>query len=213
MLELLTNGAGFGFTAGTTIGPLHTLLMNVTLTKGWRQGVWIALSPLISDIPIVTLMLLILGQLPPIGIEIIRIIGGGVVLLFAWRGWQAYKRGPSLPAAQDSAVQSETRETVLKGIMFNLTNPGPYIFWGTIMGPTMIRAIETSALHAVAFMVGFYATFIGIMLGFMLVFERARTLPPNAVRLLSLLSVIVLVILGIGLISTGVQGLSAAAAV
>lgn len=211
MLELLTNGAGFGFTAGTTIGPLHTLLMNVTLAKGWRQGVWIALSPLMTDIPIVILMLVILGQLPPVGIEIIRIIGGLVVLLLAWRGWQAYRRGVSLPTSQESPAQGETRQTILKGMVVNLTNPGPYIFWGTIMGPTMIRALETSALHAAAFVAGFYVTFIGIMLIFLVVFDRARTLPPHAVRLLSLLSVIVLVILGLSLINAGVQGLSTAA--
>ncbi len=82
------------------------------------------------------------------------------------------------------------------------------IFWGAIMGPTMIRAIETSALHAAVFVLGFYGVFIGIMIGFLAVFERARTLPPNAVRLLSLLSVIVLALLGFNLIREGIMGLS-----
>jgi len=208
MLELFTNGAGFGFTAGTTIGPLHTLLMNVTLAKGWRQGIWIALSPLMTDIPIVILMLVILGQLPSVGIEIIRIGGGFIVLLLAWRGWLAYRRGVSLPTAQESPAQGETRQTIVKGMMVNLTNPGPYIFWGAVMGPTMIRALETSALHATVFVMGFYGVFIGIMLGFLAVFERARALPPNAVRLLSLLSVIVLALLGFNLIREGIMGLS-----
>ncbi len=207
MLELFTNGAGFGFTAGTTIGPLHTLLMNVTLAKGWRQGVWIALSPLMTDIPIVTLMLVILGQLPPAGIEIIRLIGGTIVLSLAWRGWLAYRRGVHLPTAQESPTQGETRQTILKGMMVNLTNPGPYIFWGAIMGPTMIRALETSALHALVFVVGFYGVFIGIMLIFVSLFDRARTLPPHVVRLLSLLSVIVLALLGLNLIRESIIGL------
>jgi threonine/homoserine/homoserine lactone efflux protein len=210
MLEFVTGGAGFGFTAGTSIGALHTLLMNITLTKGWRQGIWIAFSPLISDLPIVILMLFLLKQLPPVGIEAIRIAGGLVILFMAWRGWVAYRKNEPITVTQE-AVVGETRQTILKGMLFNLLNPGPYIFWGTVLGPTLIRAMEISALHAVGFVIAFYGTFIGIMLGFVVLFERARTLPPGVVRMLSLLSVIVLGILGIVLIISGINGVTALA--
>lgn len=202
MLTLMTNAVGFGFAAGTSFGPLHTILMNTTLTFGWRQGLLIALSPLMTDIPIILLMLFVLKQLPPEAINIIRIIGGLAVLYIAWGTWRQIERDNSDEKAK-STPENVSRQTLLKGMTVNFLNPGPYIFWGTITGPMLIQGLEQSVLHGAAFLVSFYGTFLGIMALFVLAFDRLRGVDPKFMRMLSIFAVVVLVLLGLQMLYQG----------
>jgi threonine/homoserine/homoserine lactone efflux protein len=213
MLELMTQGMGFGVSAGTSFGPLHTILLNVTLEKGWRHGLWIVISPLITDIPIVLLAVLVLNQLPAQALTLLQIFGGFVVLYLALRTYLQLRRAPpsALKAGDLAIAQTPTYQTLLKGMAVNLTNPAPYIFWGTLMGPLLMRALSESLLHAAAFLLSFYGTFLGLMAVFMIVFDRMRSLPSRVVRGLSYFSVLVLCILGAVLIISGVNALQTAA--
>jgi threonine/homoserine/homoserine lactone efflux protein len=209
MLAFFSQAAGFGFVAGTSFGPLHTLLMNVTLSLGWRQGMLIVLSPLLTDAPIIVLMLIVLQTLPPAAVALIQIVGGLVVLQIAWRSWRAWRAGP-VPVAAPDERPNLSRETLLKGMAVNFLNPAPYLFWGTIMGPILLDAMRNSGWHALAFLVGFYGTFLGLMVIFVVVLERLRRLDPRFTRGLLLISVVVLVILGLNIFWQGLQGLVSA---
>lgn len=212
--QLITQAVGFGVTAGTSFGQLHTILMNVTLEKGWRHGIWIVLSPLISDIPVVILSILVLNQLPPQALTLLQIFGGLVVLYIALRTYLSLRRSPAaeLKVDRESVVNTPTHQTLIKGIAVNLTNPAPYLFWGTLMGPLLVQAASESLLWAVAFAVSFYGTFLGLMTIFMIVFDRMRALPPRVVRMLSYFSVVVLAVLGALLIYNGINALGASPA-
>jgi threonine/homoserine/homoserine lactone efflux protein len=209
MLELMTQGLGFGVTAGTSFGPLHTILLNVTLEKGWRHGLWIVLSPLITDVPIVLLAVLVLNQLPPQALTVLQIIGGFVVLYLALRTFLQLRRTPpaALKATDPTIAQTPTYQTLLKGMAVNLTNPAPYLFWGTFMGPLLMQGLAESPLNAIAFLLSFYVPFLGLMTAFMIAFDRMRALPASIVRGLSYVSVAILCVLGVLLIVNGVSAL------
>lgn len=206
MLELFTRAGGFGVAAGTSFGPLHNLLMNVTLTHGWRQGLLIALSPLLTDGPIIVLVLVVLGQLPEGAARYIEILGGFAILWIAWRGWVSYRRSADTAATTSDAPADTSRDTIIKGMMLNFLNPAPYIFWGTVLGPMLLEALNQSALHVAAFFLGFYGTFLGLMVIFVLVFDRLRRLDPRFTRALSLLSVGIMVLLGLSFLWGGLTG-------
>lgn len=205
MFALFTRAASFGFAAGTGFGPLHNLLMNVTLTHGWRHGLLIALSPLLTDGPIIVLMLVVLRQLPDGAARYLQIIGGLAILWIAWRGWLAYQRGADQTDPSPDAPADTSRDTIVKGMILNFLNPAPYIFWGTVLGPMLLEAVAESAAHVAAFFLGFYGTFVGLMAIFVFIFDRLRRLDPRFTRALSLMSVGIMVLLGLSFLWQGVS--------
>jgi threonine/homoserine/homoserine lactone efflux protein len=202
---IILQAAGFGLSAGTSFGPLHTLLMNVTLAQGWRMGLLIALTPLLTDIPIILLMLFVLSALPPAAVPLLNIAGGIAVFVIAYTTF----RGLQNPApVTTEASKTVTRDTLLKGMMVNLLNPGPYIYWGTITGPLFLKALNESVLTGGGFLLGFYGVFMGLMSIFVFIFDRLRGVDPRLTRALSYASLLILAYLGTNLIVQGINGLS-----
>ena len=60
MLSYIVQGLGYGFTAAVQPGPFQTFVLAQALNRGWRRALPMALAPLLSDGPIITLMLLVL---------------------------------------------------------------------------------------------------------------------------------------------------------
>ncbi|MCU0475086.1 MAG: LysE family transporter [Anaerolineae bacterium] len=207
MWSLLSQAAGFGVVAGTSIGPLHTLLLNVTLAYGWRTGLMIVLSPLATDIPIILVMLLLLSQLPPAFGPTLSVLGAFAVFYIAFR--TARDLMHASPSAVVAASAPPSRQMLVRGMMLNFLNPAPYIFWGTITGPLLREALAESWGGALLFLVAFYVPFLGLMLGFMVIFDRVRRLDPRITRAISLFSVALMTVLGVSLLAQGIQGFAA----
>ena len=79
MRDLLL-GLSIGFAAGISPGPLLLLVVTATLRSGWRAGVLTAMSPLVTDLVVVTVVLLVLDQLPTQALSVLGVIGGLVVI-------------------------------------------------------------------------------------------------------------------------------------
>lgn len=77
----LLQGITFGFAAAAQPGVFQTYLISQTLNNGWRRTVPLTFAPLISDIPIIFLMLVILSQMP-IWLERSIRLAGGIFLLY-----------------------------------------------------------------------------------------------------------------------------------
>ena len=58
----------------------------------------------------------------------------------------------------DESVQPRSMR---KGLMANLLNPHPYLFWFVIGAPTLLKAWTTSLLAAVLFLIGLYVCLVG----------------------------------------------------
>jgi threonine/homoserine/homoserine lactone efflux protein len=48
-----------------------------------------------------------------------------------------------------------------KGIVVNLLNPSPYIFWITVGGPIIINSYKTNPISPLFFIIGFYTLLVG----------------------------------------------------
>jgi threonine/homoserine/homoserine lactone efflux protein len=203
MLALMAQGAGLGFGAGTAFGPLHNLLLSVTLSRGWRYGLLVVITPLLTDVPIILLMLFILNQLPQQFERLLPLVGGIFILWLAWGAWKQFRNPPVVTEAA-TATTGISRETIFKGMMVNFLNPAPYIFWGAAGGTILREGLAVSIGHGAAFLIGFYVTFLGIMAVFTLIFDRLRLIDPRFTRVISLISVVVMSLLGISLIRQGI---------
>jgi len=62
-LEFLISGVVFGLAAGMAPGSLLALVFSETLKYGKKRGVKVAISPLITDLPIVIFVLFMLSTL------------------------------------------------------------------------------------------------------------------------------------------------------
>ena len=84
-------GATFAFAAAVQPGPFQAFLISRTMTRGWA-GAWpAAFAPLLSDGPIIVLVLLVLSALPPLLSPILRIAGGLFLLYLAFGAWRSWR--------------------------------------------------------------------------------------------------------------------------
>jgi threonine/homoserine/homoserine lactone efflux protein len=186
-------GLTLGLSAGITPGPLLTLVISASLRRGWVGGLWVALSPLITDAPIIALALLVLDRLPGWAMTVVTAAGG---LLVIYLGVDALRtaRHVQLPGASD---EIGTGNELWKGALVNALNPHPYLFWATVGGPTLLAGWRERPALGVAFLAGFYTLLLGskVFIAW-LVGSQRRRLSPHVYRA-------VLIILGIALLVLG----------
>lgn len=195
----LLQGAALGLSATATPGPLQAFLISRAMLHGWKRTLPATLAPLLSDGPIVALVLLVLTQLPPEFIRFMRVAGGLYVLFLAWRTYQSFRAySPSLQPAPGSD------RTLLQAMGINLLNPNPYIFWSLAAGPAVLQGWAINPLLAVAFVAGFYGIFVLSSALLVVLFSTARALGPRVVRLLLGVSVLALLAFGLYQIAQGV---------
>jgi threonine/homoserine/homoserine lactone efflux protein len=186
-------GMTYAFAAAVQPGPFQTYLISQTLTNGWRRTIPAAFAPLLSDGPIIALVLLVLSRMPGWLVQVLQ-CAGGVFLLYLAIG--AYKTWRDFDVEKTNKVQS-SRQTVLKAAMVNLLNPSPYIGWSLVMGPLLLKGWREAPANGIALLIGFYTTMILVTLGIMLLFSGARNLGPRVSRALVGFSAIALACFGL----------------
>lgn len=199
MLPYLLQGLSLGLSAAASPGPFQAFIIGQSLKNGWRRALPAAFAPLISDGPIIALMVLLLTRLSPVVLSAIQIVGALYVLYLGWRAFQAYRHFRPVDA-RDSAGR-----TFWQAVAANFLSPGPYIFWSLLAGPILVRGWQQSPAHALAFLLGFYACMIGALILLIVLFGAARRLGPRVNRALIGLSALALV--GFGVVQLW-QGLS-----
>ncbi len=156
MLTLLLQGLTLGIAAAATPGVFQIFCISQTVQKGWRRALPVAFAPLVSDAPIIALVLLVLTTLPPLVLTIMQIIGGLFLLYLAWGAWRA-----AATPRQSATDPSAPSGSLLQACLINLLNPNPYIFWSTVGGTILLTAWRTSPVHAAAFLLGMYVMLCG----------------------------------------------------
>jgi threonine/homoserine/homoserine lactone efflux protein len=203
MNEYIIFGATFAFAAAVQPGPLLAFLVSQTLRLGWRHTLPAAFSPIISDVPIVIVVLFALSRLPDWFGRVLQ-IAGGLLLLYlafgAFRRWRRYRE-------DDAEVKKESvPKGVLQAALVNILNPGPYLGWGLIMGPLTLKGWREAPVNAFALVITFYSTMILCLMGIIVLFGVARNLGPKVVRILIALSVVGLAGFGCYQLWAGIMG-------
>lgn len=193
MLSYLIFGITYAFAAAVQPGPLQTYIISQTLKKGWRPTLPAAFAPVISDIPILTLVLFLLSTMPDSFIVILR-IGGGLFLLYL--GFRAFKSWKEFD--EDQTISNESgQQTLFNAVFVNILNPAPYLGWSLIMGPLFLEGWRLAPINGIAMIIGFYLTMILTLAGIIILFGFARKFGPKVSKLLIGLSSIVLFVFGI----------------
>ncbi|MDJ0762821.1 MAG: LysE family transporter [Myxococcota bacterium] len=190
-------------------GPFQAYLLSQSLRWGWRLTLPVALAPLVSDGPIICLVLLVLSLLSKQTLGIIQIAGGVFILYLAYDGTYRSTREVASEQPVGAASARSSVKGGLKGAAMNALNPAPYIFWSTVGGPILLTGWRESPGIGIAFLVGFYGTLIvgfGILIWF---FGTAGGLNPKVKKALSAISAIALLTFGLLQFYLGVRGIGA----
>lgn len=203
MFVYLTQGLLLGGAASAQPGPLQAYLLGLTLKSGWRRAIWATFAPLLSDGPIVALMLLLLTQMPDWFLSVLRLAGGCFLIYLAW---DAYRSLSKVEALTEASVPS-SQQGIWKAALMNALSPNPYIFWATIAGPIVIEAWQIAPLLGVSFVVGFYSTLVGGFMAFVFLFAVVGQVSEQLNRGLTIFSAVALLLFGIYQIVLGVSAL------
>ncbi|MGA9363484.1 MAG: LysE family transporter [Bacteroidota bacterium] len=203
MLHYLILGITFAFAAAVQPGPLQTYLISQSLSKGHRHTLPAAFSPLISDGPIIVLVLLVLSALPRLLVNVLQLAGGFFLLYLAISAWKTWRDYDAKKAVQ---VQS-SQQTLLKAAMVNLLNPNPYLGWSLVMGPLLLKGWRETPVNGITLLVGFYATLVVCLVGTIMLFSTARNLGPRVSRVLIGISAIALACFGFYELWSGIAAL------
>lgn len=150
-------GVAFGLSAGVTPGPLLALVIAQTLAHGPREGAKVALAPLLTDTPIVLAAILLARSAAGHGLVLGLItLCGTAFLLHCALGclrWRQPGRGPDRAAAKGP-------DSIRKGVLANVLNPGPYLFWMTVGAPLALESLAIGWPTMACFLGAFSLTIV-----------------------------------------------------
>ena len=169
MIEYLGKGTLLGLAAGFSPGPLLVLVISETLRHGIKEGIKVSAAPLLTDIPILLLSLFILAGLSEVNVLLAAVsMAGGLFILYL--GWENFRvKGVHIEVAQPVS------KALRKGVITNALNPHPYVFYMTVGGPILNRALDQSAASAMIFFGTFLFCLVGSKVVLALATERSRS--------------------------------------
>ena len=207
MLTYLLQGLVLGGTASIQPGPFQAFLLSLVARYGWRRAMPAVLAPLVSDPPIVAIVLLVLTRLPEQFLAALRVAGGLFLLFLAWGAWRAFRAESWSDEATDAPPPGSAIRAILKASLMNALSPGPYLFWATISGPILIAGWRASPSLGLSFLLGFYVALIGGMALFVLVAGLTGRIDPRLNRGLGLVSAVALFAFALYQLTTGLRAL------
>jgi len=169
VLEFLVSGIILGLAEGISPGPLITLIISETLKYGKREGIKVAVSPLITDSAIILLALFVLSNLAKYSLVI------GVISLFG-ACYLVYLGLENIRARTGTSEVAVSRGGAFKrGIITNLLSPYAYVFWFSIGGPMIFEGLSVSFSAAALFLLGFYGLLIGSKAAVAFIVDKSKS--------------------------------------
>lgn len=187
------SGVIFGLSGGLTPGPLLTLVISETLKHDVKEGIKVAIAPLLTDLPIVLITIVVLSRLE----NILPLLGVVSLLGSAFLTYLAYE-SISFKGV-DIDLEQERPQSMRKGVIVNFLNPSPYMFWFTIGAPLVLKALNIGVFSAFLFVFGFYVFLVGSKVVVAVVVGKSRFFlkSRNYIYTVRFLGIILLVFAGL----------------
>jgi threonine/homoserine/homoserine lactone efflux protein len=191
IFSFFTQGVVLGFSAAASPGPFQAFLFASTARLGIRRAVPLTLAPLVSDVPIVALVLVALTHVPSGLLRAVEVAGGLFLLWLAWGSLHVAGEG-----SERRPAPSRPGGDFLRAVLVNAAGPGPWVFWSTVCGPILADAWRVSPARAVAFLAGFYGLLVGGKAVLVVAFGMAGRVGPGVARALAIASAAAMAVMG-----------------
>jgi threonine/homoserine/homoserine lactone efflux protein len=193
-------GITYAFAAAMQPGPFQAFIISQTIKNGWKRTLPASFAPLISDGPIIVIVLLLLSTVPTWLVYVLQIAGGLLLLYLAYKAFITFLKYD----IEKDVEESKPGNSLFKATLVNALNAGPWVGWSLIMGPIFIKGYEESAANGVALIISFYTTMVLSLMGIIILFGLARNLGPKVTRITLGISAIALAGFGIYQIWQGI---------
>jgi threonine/homoserine/homoserine lactone efflux protein len=141
-------------------------------------------APLLSVGPIIAVCLLVLSQAGEVLLRALAFCGGLFLVYLVVDTWRGLRRGEATVDGRLDVAAAATSgwKITARAVLINGLGPGPWLFWGTVMGPMLIEHWRLSAGRALAFLGLFYGILIGLLGIQLALFAYARRLGSRVAR-------------------------------
>lgn len=188
LITYLFLGITFAFAAVVQPGPYQTYIISQSIKHGFRNTWPAALAPLLSDGPIIILVLFLLNNIPDWFVHFLQIAGAMFLFFLAFKAFKSWKYYNFA-----EAVNSQSKhQTLFEAATVNFLNPAPFLSWSLVMGPIFLEGIEQSLSYGIALLAGFYSVMVLGQFALILLFTYARALGPKISRITLGISVLAL---------------------
>ena len=154
-LGFLMAGILLGIIEGFLPGPLMMVVVKESLQHGWKGGVKVSSSVLITDGPIILLCALLYSSMAMSNsLHIFLLLAGACVLLMM--GIKTIRK-QNFDISQLSDLPDHS---LRNGVLTNMLNPNPYRFWTLVGAPFLIGAWTVHPVHPFLFLFGFFVCFL-----------------------------------------------------
>jgi len=167
--SLLVAGVLLGTVEGFKPGPLQTLVITETLKRDWKAGFKVTLAPLVTDGPIILFCALIVSSLSN-NDQIFATISFAGALFLTYMAYETFM----INEVKINEVDSRN-SPLYKGVITNLLNPNPYIYWTLIGSPFLVQAFEKGTFLPLVFILPFFIAFILCKTFTAILVDRSRT--------------------------------------
>jgi threonine/homoserine/homoserine lactone efflux protein len=199
MINYLIFGISYAFACVVQPGPFQVFLFSQSVTNGWRKTIPLVFAPLMSDLPIIILVLLVLSKVPHEVLLILQWFGGVFLLYLAFNAYKTW-RNFNQNVNQDISPQ----QNIFKAVMINLLNPNPYLTWSLVMGPLLIKSWSENPVYGIILVIGFYSSMIIYSMGIVVLFAAARNFGQRIIRISVGISVCAFVFFGLYQLLSGI---------
>ncbi len=123
-----------GFSGALIPVPLFAMAIQQALLVGWSAGFWLVTGHAVGELILLGLLRLGLGNVlqRPAVTRGISLVGGGVLLYFAWDMVRLAVHGPLATAAGGAAATLSYGKLMLAGLVISITTPTWYLWWATV---------------------------------------------------------------------------------
>lgn len=198
-------GAAIGISAALSPGPFQSLVIAQSLLGGWRRAAPVTFGPLIADIPIAFTLVFVMSQVPEEFLRFVKFAGATLLLFLAWNLWREIRAKFTRASMVETNAPRSPVRGLAQGVLMIFLSPGPYLFWGLVLGPLLLQAMNLSPIHAIAFLGGFYVLSIGALQLIALVLGRIGQLSARGRQALQIGSLALMLAIAVLLINSGLR--------
>jgi threonine/homoserine/homoserine lactone efflux protein len=129
LVSLLT-----AFSGAIVPGTLFALVINQALLTGWMAGVWIITGHALAELALLVALRVGLGAFlrRKAVTRVIGLVGGAVLLYFAWSMVDLAHHGSLRTAGDEHAAAMSVGVLILQGAAVSVLNPYWHLWWATV---------------------------------------------------------------------------------